>query len=200
MRRWRVREFAHTGLLAKNIADYQLGDSVQVYHMGDRVQRDTWFDSVHGSRVDLVGRVDDLDDSVRSGLIDFALGIFHRQPRVLSDKRSWYWMGKVQPTCHPRFPDESSAYGFSCSTFAEHCYSKVGLKLVDLDAMPLTTTKELAELRQIFRDNTQKTPFPRLFPGYLIGAFFNNTFPFQPAHWEQWKDHGRYIPAHMLIS
>lgn len=199
-RRWTARAFAHAGLVARDLADYQLGEPVDVFHMGRRVERDAWFDSVNGSRVDLAGRLAELDDSVRSRLIDKALEYFHRRPRMLSDHRSWYWMGEPQSSCHPRLPDENSAYGFSCSTFVDHCYSEVGQHLVDLESMPLTTARELQELRAVFRHNTQATPFRRLYPGYLIGAFDLDRYPFRPDNWDDWKDHGRYIPAHMLIS
>ena len=104
-------------------------------------------------------------------------------------------MGDPHPDCHPRFPDEDNAYGFSCSSFVHQCYIEIGHLLVDLDSMPLATAREIEELGRWFRDNVQRTPFRRLYAGYLIGAFCTDSYPFRPDDWDPWKNHGRFIPA-----
>jgi hypothetical protein len=197
MQRWVVRQFCHAGLVAKDVADYQLGDRTEVYHMGDkRVVRDDWYDSVDGVRIDLAGVVTTLDRTTRTELVSKALAYYGRSPRPLH--RSCYWMGEGDPMCHVRFPNEKEAYGFSCATFVHQCYLDIDVTLVDLDSMPLTTNEELNELILVFKNSASPTPFRRLFPSYLIGATKLDQYPFAPDDWEQWKDHGQFIPQAML--
>lgn len=197
IRRWVVTQFCHTGLLATNVADYQLGDKAMVYHMGERICKDDWHDSVNGSRIDLVGVVKSLDRTTRTELISKVLGYYGKKPKPLY--RSCYWMGEVQSDCHPRFPDEDEAYGFSCATFVHQCYQDVGVLLVDPDTMPLTTQEELNELVAIFGKSASTKPFKRLFPSYLMGASKEDQ-PFTPDNWEAWKDHGQFVPSHALLN
>ncbi len=199
VRRWVINQFCHTGLVATDVADYQLGDQVLVYHMGvKRICRDYWHDSVNGSRVDLVGVVKSLDRATRTELISKALGYYGKTPKPL--RRSCYWMGEGQPDCHPRFPDEDEAYGFSCATFVHQCYQDVDVLLVDLEAMPLTTREEVDELVALFKESVSTRPFKRLFPGYLMGATKEDQQPFAPDDWSPWKDHGQFVPPHAIFD
>lgn len=199
-KRWSVREFCHTGILARDYPDHWLGDKVLVYHMGSRrIDRDSWFDSVNGSRVDLVGIVNGLDRVSRVELIDKAVAYFNRRPQPTH--RSCYWMGEGLPCCHPRFPGDGESYGFSCSTFVHQCYEEIGVSIVQTDQIPVVTAQELQDLIQfIGKDNTAAQPFQRLYPSYMIGATETNQIPFSPEDWNSWKDHGRYVPEYARVT
>ena len=199
IRRWVIKQFCHTGLLATNIADYQLGDKALVYHMGARrICKDQWHDSVNGSRIDLVGVAKSLDRATRTELISKALGYYGKKPKPLT--RSCYWMGEGQPDCHPRFPDEDEAYGFSCATFVHQCYQDIDILLVDPETIPLTSQEEINELVAVFGKSASTKPFKRLYPGDLMGAAKEDQQPLASNDWEHWKDHGQFVPAHSLLN
>jgi len=197
------KTFAHVGLVADDIGAPESTTSVRVLHMGVRVELESWSSSRTQDDVsvmDTSGTMKGIDESIRSAIIDVALAMYQRTPSFLAQATPlcYYWMGNPLTASHPLFPSDREAYGFSCATFAHECYRRalpndIGA-LVNIERMPLTTEDDMRFLRNRFGANVEAAPFARLYPGYMMGAFDLDQYPFEPEDWEPWKDHGRYIP------
>ena len=195
---WIPNDFAHVGIVVRH-TECRLGTSVDVLHMGTQcVEFGEW--SGDKERVELIGSVPELDSLSRQQIVDTALSIHHSSPSLLAGDQSCYLMGDPHPNGHPTL--NAMPYGFSCATFAHHCYSAAlptePGQLVATDAMPVVTASEALQLLTQFPLPVQPPPFRRLYPGYLIGAFHSDEYPFHPDDWHEWRYHGRFIPDEML--
>ncbi len=200
--RLRSRSFAHVGLVGEAATDHGFTRPIRVLHMGNSIENDDWNWVRHNKEscvVDVAGIMRGIDESVRAGIIDAAWSLYQRPPSLLARERPlcYYWMGHPRLQGHPLFPEETNAHALSCATFVHECYrialpSFIG-SLIRVDRMPVTTTDELEQLRRVFGEHVEARAFPRLYPGYLLGAFELDQYPFDPPEWNQWKDHSRYI-------
>ena len=198
--KWKPRWMAHTGIAERTVEDFYLHQAAMVIHMGSHISRDVWSGGVteEDVRVDACGSYPGMDDLTRDDIIDEARAYYEIDPSIFQRQniRSCYWMGDPLPTGHPLFPRAHEIYGFSCSTFAHYCYSKIIGQLVNISAMPLVTDVERLELEGIVgRHRVQSGPFRRLYPSYLMCAFRDDSYPFSPDNWEEHKSHGVFIPS-----
>jgi hypothetical protein len=197
--RWEARWMAHAGIAERSVMDYYLHQPAMVIHMGLFIDREIWWggEDHKDLRVDVCGTFPGLDDLTRDDIIDEARAYYQIEPSVFQKHniRSCYWMGDPNPAGHPLFPKVRGVYGFSCATFAHHCYSKIVGPLINSDNMPWIDDSERMDLEEVMpKYLIQEKPFRRLHTCYLICAFRDDDYPFNPANWEECKSHSQFIP------
>jgi hypothetical protein len=203
--KWRPRWLAHTGIAERTVEDFYLHQAAMVIHMGLFISKGVWSGGVEEDelRIDACGTHPDLDDLTRDDIIDRARVYYEIDPSIFQRENvhNCYWMGDSLPSGHPLFPLSQSVYGFSCSSFAHYCYSKVAGPILNTSAMPVMTDAERLELEGILsKRRIQASPFRRLYPSYLMNAFKIDSYPFSPDDWEICKLHSVFIPPEIAAA
>ncbi|HWO21075.1 MAG TPA: hypothetical protein VNO30_20045 [Kofleriaceae bacterium] len=178
------RPVGHAGISIEDVGNYHRGQPLRVVHMAARfVAEHVWQPATHiNLSVDVAGSVDDLEAVERDDVIA-AAAMFRREVSLLGSDPDvgCYWQGAPSPSAHPDHPNSSNAYAFSCTTFVQHCYSRVRGELVD-GSRPITSSDERTLLASLGL-RTQESEFRRLSCGQMICALeqLPQRFPFVPG-------------------
>jgi hypothetical protein len=177
------RAVGHTGISIEDVDNYHRGQPLRVVHMATRfVTEYVWQPATHiDLSVDVAGSVDDLEEVERDDVIA-AAATFMREVSLLDPDPDvgCYWQGDPSPSGHPDHPNSFNAYAFSCTTFVQHCYSRVRGEIVD-GSRPITSNDERTLLASLGL-RTQESEFRRLSCGQMICALeqLPQRFPFVP--------------------
>lgn len=180
----RPRVIGHAGISLEDFNNYHRGQPLRVVHMATRfVAQHVWQREHIGLSVDVAASVDDLEEVERDDVIA-AAAMFTRPVTLLTPgpDAGCYWQGNPNPSAHPDHPNSSDAYAFSCTTFVQHCYSRVRGEIVD-GSRPITSSDERTLLAS-WNLRTQESEFRRLSCGQMICAFEQSPqrFPFAPLN------------------
>ena len=103
--------------------------------------------------------------------------------------------GGIPPEWSSSLSATHEIYGFSCSTFADYCYSKIIRQLVNISAMPLVTDVKRLELEGS-RETSGSIGSLQTFLSKLPNvATRDDSYPFSPDNWEEHKSRGVFIPS-----
>jgi len=179
----RPRPVGHAGISLEDVDNYHRGQPLRVVHMATRfVTEHVWQPATRiNLSVDVTASVDDLEWVERDDVIA-AAATFKGEVSLLTPDpdAGCYWQGDPNPSAHPDHPNSSGAYAFSCTTFVQHCYSRVRGEIVD-GSRPITSNDERTLLASLGL-RTQESEFRRLSCGQMICALEQSPqrFPFVP--------------------
>lgn len=149
--------------------------SLKVLEYEDFPQVKTWPTGKY--RVQLVGQMvlrdEPLRPSARIQIVEVAWRIVRRKNTLIDElgypSESCQWLRSPYKYVVPNRndPDTALEMHFTCATFVEYCYERAGYDIV----------KDGHDGKSLPEVDWDGESLPRLFPGYLIKAFDDDTYP-----------------------